>query len=297
MVNLLALSCVYSDNNIVYYVRPYNVDCPVSGYKCDVLNNYGTDDWELPENNTVIMILIEGSHTTDSNVYNFGCPVNPYTLYITGNDDNTASFIVRNIETAITVKNMILESFTSLKIYLYIDERVVNSQLTNITISNCIFTESTMILTNVRLTIKDSNFSDSVSTALMLFSSTLTIVGHVRFYNNRGYQGGALMLVGAVMNIARETKVIFQENYAENTGGAIFVVHPQMIINAHNYVSSCFYQLLLNYDYSNNNFSIQFIKNSAAKGGDHIYGASLNSSCVCAFNHITRGAIDGGTYH
>ena len=286
MVNLLALLCVYSDNNIIYYVRPYNVDCPASGYKCDILNNYGTDNLELPEYNTVTMILIEGSHTTDSNVYNFGCPVNPYTLQITGNGENTASVIVRNIETAITVKNMILESFMGFKIYSYIDESVVNSQLTNITISNCIFIESTMILTNVHLTIKDSNFSDSVSTAIMLFSSTLTIVGHVGFYNNRGYEGGALMLVGTVMNIARETKLIFQENYAENTGGAIFVVHPQMMINAHNYVSSCFYQLLMNYDYNDNNFSIQFIKNSAAKGGDHIYGASLNSNCLCAFNRI-----------
>ena len=246
MVNLLALSCVHSDDDVVYYVRPSfseNMDCPVSGYKCDILNNYGTDDLELPENNTVTMILIIGSHSTDSNVYNFGCPVNPYTLHIRGNGNDTASVIVRNIETAITVNNMILESFMGSKIYLYIDESVVNTQITNITISNCIFIESTMILTNVHLTIKDSNFSDSLSTAIMLFSSTLTIVGHVSFHNNKGYQGGALMLVGAVMNIAKETKVIFQGNYAENAGGAIFVVHPQMMINAHSYVSSCFYQL------------------------------------------------------
>ena len=225
----------------------------------------------------------------------FGCPVNPYTLHITGNGENTASVIVRNIETAITVKNIILESFTGLKIYSYIDESVVNSQLTNITISNCIFIESTMILTNVHLTIKDSNFSDSVSTAIMLFSSTLTIVGHVGFYNNMGYQGGALMLVGAVMNIARETKVIFQENYAENTGGAIFMVHPQMMIDAHNYVSLCFYQLL-DYDFTplnNSNYSIQFINNSAAKGGDHIYGASLNSSCICAFSRHFYASYEG----
>jgi predicted outer membrane repeat protein len=144
-----------------------------------------------------------------------------------------------------------------------------------------------MILTNVRLTIKDSNFSERISTAIMLFSSTLTLVGHVSFHNNRGYQGGALMLVGAVMNIARDTKVIFHGNYAENAGGAIFVVHPQMMITAHDYVSSCFYQLI-DYDFISfydNIFSIQLVNNSAAKGGDHIYGAFLNSNCLCAFNH------------
>ena len=92
IMNLLALSCVYSDNDVVYYVRPYfpqNVDCP-SGYQCDSLNNYGTetDKLGLPENNTVMMTFIQGNHTIDSGiiviVYNFGCPVNPYTLHIIG---------------------------------------------------------------------------------------------------------------------------------------------------------------------------------------------------------------------
>ena len=82
-----------------YYVRPYfpqNVDCP-SGYQCDSLNNYGTeiDKFGLPENSTVTMIFIQGNHTIDSGimviVYNFGCPVNPYILYIIGNGNDTTS--------------------------------------------------------------------------------------------------------------------------------------------------------------------------------------------------------------
>ena len=63
----------------------------------------------------------------------------------------------------------------------------------------------------------------------------------------------------------------------KKTGGGIFVVHPQILINAHSYYSSCFYQLL-DYD-TESNYSIKFINNSAAKGGDHIYGASLKSGC------------------
>jgi predicted outer membrane repeat protein len=290
MVNLLALSCVCSDNN-TYYVRPYSpqhVDCP-AGYQCDSLENYDTATNELGlfKNNTVTMILIEGYHTIDSSVSNFGCPVNPYTLHFIGNGNDTASVIVHYIETAITVKNiMILESFVDSSIYiLYIDKLVVNSQITNISISNCIFIKSTMILTNVNLTIEDSNFTDSISTAIMLFSSTLTIVGHVRFYNNRGYQGGALMLVVTIMNIAREANLLFQENYAENIGGAIFVMHPQMMINLHGIYSSCFYQLL---DYDEiSTYSIKFINNSAATGGDHIYGASLKNGCFLADDSIS----------
>ena len=40
----------------------------------------------------------------------------------------------------------------------------------------------------------------------MLYSSTLTVVEHVRFLNNRGYQGGALMLVGTIMQTFRESE-------------------------------------------------------------------------------------------
>ena len=103
--------------------------------------------------------------------------------------------------------DMILENFTVLKVYLYIDESVVDSQVTNISILNCAFVGSSMILTNVHLTIKDSSFSGSTSTAITLFSSTLTIVGNVKFHKNKGIQGEALMLIGTIMQIAREAKL------------------------------------------------------------------------------------------
>ena len=300
--NLLTLSllafctCTQNKNN-VYYVRPISppdVDCP--GDPCQSLHDYGTETLETPDTNTVTMILIEGYHSADrhSYVYNFGSPINSYTLHIIGNNQSSNTAIVEDLKTAITVKNMKLESFNASKIYLYIDESVVESQTTNISISNCAFIECAMILTNVHLTIKDSNFSGSTSTAIMLFSSTLTILGHVTFHNNMGFQGGALMLVGTVMKIAKGTKLYFQENYAENTGGAIFVVHPQMMINAHGFYSSCFYQLL-DYDIESN-YRIKFINNLAEKGGNHIYGASLKSGCICALINDTYIGSDD-VYH
>ena len=63
--------------------------------------------------------------------------------------------------------------------------------------------------------------------------------------------------------------------------------HPQTMIklNAHNYYSSCFYQLL-DYDFFFSIFnSVQFINSSAAEGGDHIYGVSLENACICALVH------------
>ena len=73
----------------------------------------------------------------------------------------------------------------------------------------------------------------------------------------------------------------------------IFVVHPQMMINAQNYISSCFYQLLDYYtDSAKLNYSVKFVNNSAAKGGDHIYGASLISTCTCALIDYNNTLID-----
>ena len=206
-------------------------------------------------------------------------------MHVRGNSQSYKTVIVNGLEGVITVKNMILERFTPSTIYLYIDESVVNSQITRISIINCFFIESALVLMNVYLTIKDSTFSDSTSTAIMLFSSTLTVVGNVIFHNNKEYQGAALMLVGTVMNIARDANLLFLENYAEDTGGAIFVMYPQTMTNAHSYVSLCFYQLL-DFEYYPDIYSINFINNTATKGGDHIYGASLLiSTCICACSY------------
>ena len=115
------------------------------------------------------IILIEGNHSTARDIYNFGSPNNSHTVHVRGNSQSYKTVIVNGLEGAITVKNMILERFTASKIYLYIDESVVNSQITHISIINCAFIESALVLTNVYLTIKDSTFSDSTSTAIMLF--------------------------------------------------------------------------------------------------------------------------------
>ena len=43
---------------------------------------------------------------------------------------------------------------------MYTDQLVEDSQITNISISNCAFVKSVMILKNIHLTIKDSKYFD-----------------------------------------------------------------------------------------------------------------------------------------
>ena len=132
MLILLALQCVCSSNDTVYYhnvrpVSPQDVNCPTDQYR--TLNDFSTDKLKPPESNTVT-ILIEGHHSTVGNVYNFGSPNNSHTLYVIGNSQSSKTVIVNELRGAITVRNMTLERFTASKIYLYIDELVVNSQTT-----------------------------------------------------------------------------------------------------------------------------------------------------------------------
>ena len=214
MLSLLVLSCVRSKNEH-YYVKPtspQDVDCP--GHPCQHLKHYSTEELDTSEikmyDIMVTMLLIEGNHSVHlDSIYNFGSPVASCTIHVVGNGQNSKS--------GVTVEIMILEKITATEVYniMYTDQSVEDSQITNISISNCAFVKSAMMLKNIHLNIKDSNFSENTWTAIMLYSSTLTVVGHVRFLNNKGYQGGALMLIGTVIQISKESNLLFQENYAE----------------------------------------------------------------------------------
>ena len=140
MLILSALRCACSSNNTVYYVLP-DVDCPRDIIMCHNLNYYGTAQLKLPENNTVTVILLEGYHTVHYSVYNFGSPDNSHTLYVRGDSQSSNAVKVDGVQGAITVNNMILERFTASNIHMYIDESVVNSQITHILIINCTFIE------------------------------------------------------------------------------------------------------------------------------------------------------------
>ena len=90
MLILLGLQSVCSGKNIVYYIRPsspQNVDCPSD--HCCSLNVYGTNESKPHENYTVIMILIDGNHSTNGDVYNFGSPNNSHTVHVRGGSQSS----------------------------------------------------------------------------------------------------------------------------------------------------------------------------------------------------------------
>ena len=289
LINLLIVISTTSCR--VYYVKPTIPSwykCPTEGENyqlCKTLKGYiqhqkkfnSTDEEEV-----AIMAFLKGYHIVTRGTYNiknFGSPVNSNTLYIQGSG-HPMDTVIKGLETTIIANTIIIENITTIATRLYASIVHDFEVEVDIIFSRCNFVNTIMIVANVNLFVKNSNILNSTSTALSLYSSTVTFVGYIRFVRNKGYLGGALMLVGTTMKLANNSKLYFRDNHATETGGAIHVVNPATVIEAHRYVSSCFYQFL---DYGENSaYALQFINNTAKKGGDHIFGASLKSYCIAS---------------
>jgi predicted outer membrane repeat protein len=156
-----------------------------------------------------------------------------------------------------------------------------------ITVTNCTITNSRIILTDVVLLIKDCEFKRCKESVIVSYSSFIILEGVVVFSDNVGEIGGALSLRGSRIRVNKNTNVTFQNNSATLFGGAIFIDNADYYVSSEGYNSFCFYSI----ERVESDYSLIFIENFAERGGDHIYGASLNSSCTVAFRSDSCGGI------
>ena len=271
-----------------YFVKPsyppdHNFDCPVP---CNDFVYYieGREQF----NGNVVIIVLEGYHDVQgkrSIDFDSNNPGEIQYVHIMGNGSRS-DVVVFNLNLALSESHLLI-----MENILIQNSSIVTStspyKLKNITILNCFFVNSHLILTYMVLSIKDSTFVNSTSTSIKLYSSIVTFAGNVKFQNNHGSQGGALLLFGTIMQISRNTNLLFIDNHAKETGGAIHVVFPEVLINELGYLTRCFYQILglsLVYNHYLHSqllqYQLSFVNNSASNGGDHIYGASLKSRCI-----------------
>ncbi len=162
----------------------------------------------------------------------------------------------------------------------FISGILVTAGLTYITIDNC--------------TIKDN--SAIVSGGLLAINSIINIMGNTIFENNTGSTGGAIYLFESSLTFTENLNLLFLNNKAESTGGAIFVTEigsptlgDEIVRITTDPNPKCFYQLATNI---NNNSStpssITFINNTAMVGGNNIYGAALKDNCTVTPNRLTK---------
>ena len=172
---------------------------------------------------------------------------------------------------------------------LFIDVRK-----SSVTMENCTLIKNPLTVRHsnvVFLGISQITGTDQ-SSAIFSSSSNITLSGTIIFTNNNANRGGAIVLYSSILSVAPGVNVSFINNTAVDTGGAIFI-YPSLtldqrmsiyydnalydyfhhIMSEIDMIPQCFYQLL-NCS-AGASYTFSFTNNSAANGGDDIYGASL----------------------
>ena len=151
--------------------------------------------------------------------------------------------------------------------------------------NECSFEESYIYFYNCAAVMENYRHAHSSGRGSMSsFSGNITFAGTVSFFNNSGTRGGAMNLFLSTLNIASGANVSFVNNTALDIAGALYI-EPGFAQNPVDIIlyaftthkEPCFYQLL---DCStNSSYNLYFANNSAANGGDDIYGASFQVPC------------------
>ena len=122
------------------------------------------------------------------------------------------------------------------------------------------------------VTFIDCEFYNNLGTPISADGSSLQFSGNIVFRNNTGYNGGAMSCTGGShVDLSDNANVTFENNKAENVGGAVFV-NQNVSFNTRFFIflstpdCPCPYVP----------FNITFINNKAQRGGESIYGGGVD---------------------
>ena len=162
------------------------------------------------------------------------------------------------------------------------------------------------ITSHIRTSVYNCNFTDNYGSAITAYAIKVDHVliifsGTILFRNNTSHRGGALHLFQSRIGLEKDVHIVFDGNSAEDVGGAIYVPRDSTKLlssyyefQAGNY-GDCLY-VLMDCPHStvalNVYFAIDFQKNSAKNGGEHIFGISMISNCnICPFSHLLATSV------
>ena len=271
-----------------YYVKPINGSCG-EHYPCHPLDYYydnlSIDNYVPGKGYNLIFIRgVHVSMTTSGDEFVIPHFVNADYIKFEGNDSadevivktayikffDTETVLIENL----TVNSSILELTPQRKLYLS----------NSITLSSCIFVNTSLQMDSMNLFVNNTDFLSSPSTAISLYSSTISLSGNVNFKCNKGIKGCALALIGTKLIVNKDTAVLFENNTADEVGGALYIDIPKSSVFA--LLQNCFYQLLnLNLTDKMAYYNMTFSGNSAVQSGDHVYGAGIKTLCIAGYQN------------
>ena len=295
-------NCSFDDPLGIYCVSPVNsstnaTDSICPSKTCQPLKCYllcVTDHKNVTWQNNSTIIFLPGHHLGQEMTKR---PIKVGTLEVTNAASGAVAVsslrIVLSIQVALKLENITFkksafslshcqEGSVTITNCQFIDVNISLSLL-HVRIADSLFIRTHFRVLSASVCVKDCIFINSSRSALTLYSSELTLEGEVTFLNNRGINGGALVLIGTNLNIGRHSSIHFTNNSAKLSGGALFIDYPGILIDIVNGDNKCFYKLL---DFAGNesllDYSVIFTGNRAGRSGHHVYGASLRSPCTAA---------------
>ena len=133
---------------------------------------------------------------------------------------------------------------------------------------------------NSGVTFHNSSFKRNSISCLKLVNTHFTVNGTLTFENNSVYRGAALIFIDkSSLTISDESTVLFKNNNAATTGGAIYIVSSYSYVPTLDGLrtrSHCF----LKVEDKSKTARLIFQDNTASQGGDVLYGGSLGRACT-----------------
>ena len=312
-------------NEVLYIIAPDSVDCSHDQLTCQTFQNFiNSHHSELEEN--ITLIFMKGNHTLSTNTLivplTFQFPSQSRQNFIF-----TKSLIIKAATTEAIIHNadilfrgtckLQIENLTLINGYFHIhmaketmrrtctNDRTQLSlvSVTAINYTLAIEYASTAKLEDCKfiggvspLSIRKSTarlfgyllFFNNQNSALVSYSSDITLSGNVYFVNNSGIRGGAMALYSSPVHLTNGLNIFFINNSAQQTGGAVHI-EPDMTRSS---CPECFYEASPDNDiplYYNpetlaqDDIALYYYENSAQFGGDNIYGTSLE---LCKYKKV-----------
>ena len=124
--------------------------------------------------------------------------------------------------------------------------------------------------------ISNSRFYNNKISALKTINSKIVLSGVVTFEGNSALKGAAMMVINSTMLITSNSTLMYENNSAVVSGGAIEAWDTPMYHYSRAKRSSVCPVTIFEFHHS---AKIVFANNSAGSGGDNIYGGSLGHFC------------------
>ena len=279
-ISLVIVNCMVTNNSYPsVYLYPYNGNVDVTLINSTFKDNKNTAVRVISNGNNVneflLHTMIVDNCTFQNNVQGIYLDIQAFDAQLTLILSSTT------FQNHGYIKDLNGDNFgvSGLRVYIFQKDSseivIRDSTFQN---NRCNFPDCGVVLiTNCKKMIFEGTnlFSDNFGTPVQVYLGNLFVSGETTFKNNIGYRGGAIGLSSSYIFLHNVSTVTFESNYAN-----VMYINTFLSSQQSNGRQRCFYQLPDSPFTGYKKTQVIFINNSAASGGEDIYGAGLQSDCI-----------------